>query len=101
VYAVGGVEGAQAVRDLPGKAGNQKGASILSSRYFALGDGKRVPLGAMVRAIRFAKAHPDRTFTRGLTTWWPVTGAEIVEEFRRGMNDRINQAIPCLQRGGQ
>ena len=60
---------------------------------------KRVPLGAYVVAIKIAKAHPDREFKTGLDTWWPTSGAEIVEQFRAGMHRRINQAIPAISRG--
>lgn len=55
---------------------------------------KRVCLGDYVRAIHRAKASPDQEFRHGLTTWWPVTGADVVAEFRAGMADRINRHIP-------
>lgn len=61
--------------------------------------GKAVPLGVYVKAIKHAKANPGRTFKCGLTTWWPTTGAEVLEQFREGMTQRINQAIPYCQRG--
>jgi hypothetical protein len=60
---------------------------------------RSVPLSAYLRAVRLAKANPDALFKTGLTTWWPTTGAEIVRQFRAGMNDRINDAIPYCQRG--
>jgi hypothetical protein len=60
---------------------------------------KRVSLSAYIKAIRAAKENPERTFTTGLTTWWPTTGAEVVDQFRKGMHDRINQAVPYTQRG--
>lgn len=63
--------------------------------------GKRVTLGTYVAAVKTAKAHPTRTFKTGLTTWWPTTGAEIVEQFRRGMVARINDGIPYSERGAQ
>ena len=46
-----------------------------------------------------AKANPDMTFKTGFTTWWPTTGAEVMDQFREGMMDRINQAIPYIERG--
>jgi hypothetical protein len=46
-----------------------------------------------------AKANPDMLFKTGFTTWWPTTGAEVTEQFREGMMDRINQAIPYSHRG--
>lgn len=60
---------------------------------------KAVPLGAYVKAVKVAKANPDMTFKTGLTTWWPTTGAEILEQFRAGMIDRINAAVPYSERG--
>ncbi len=63
--------------------------------------GRHVTLAAYLRAVRMAKANPDITFKTGFTTWWPTTGAEVMEQFREGMMDRINQAIPYRQRGGK
>ena len=60
---------------------------------------KKVPLRAYIEAIRSAKENPERTFTTGLTTWWPTTGAEIVNQFRKGMMERINDAVPYTERG--
>ena len=57
-----------------------------------------VPLAAYLRAVKLAKANPDVQFREGLTCWWPCTGADIVRQFRQGMHDRINQAIPYSQR---
>jgi hypothetical protein len=59
---------------------------------------KKVPLSAYIKAVRAAKENPERTFTTGLTTWWPTTGAEIVDQFRKGMMDRINEAVPYSER---
>lgn len=59
-----------------------------------------VPLGVYVAAIRRAKAAPDQEFKHGLSTWWPTSGAEILRQFRRGMHERINAAIPYSARGG-
>ncbi len=56
--------------------------------------GKTVSLRTYLDAIRTAKANPDKEYRHGLTTWWPVTGREIVNQFRRGVHDRINEAIP-------
>jgi hypothetical protein len=56
-----------------------------------LGNGKAVSIGAYVRAIQIAKANPSATFKHGLTGWWPVTGAEIVQQFSAGVQERINQ----------
>ena len=60
---------------------------------------KRVTLGQYVKAVKLAKAHPDVEFKHGLTCWYPCTGKEIVKQFLAGVNDRITQAIPYLERG--
>ena len=60
---------------------------------------RRVTIGQYVQAIRLAKANPDEEFTTGLTTWWPTTGAEIMQQFRTGLHDRINQTVPYIERG--
>jgi hypothetical protein len=60
---------------------------------------RTVSLAAYNQAVRLAKAFPTAMFKTGLTTWWPTTGAEIIKQFRQGMTDRINQAIPYSQRG--
>jgi len=62
---------------------------------------KVVPLGAYVQAVRIARANPQKMFSSGFTTWWPTTGAEIIEQFRQGMMQRINEAVPYIQRGLQ
>jgi len=62
---------------------------------------RTVSLAAYIQAVRLAKASPAAMFRTGLTTWWPTTGAEIMKQFRDGMTDRINQAIPYSQRGQQ
>jgi hypothetical protein len=62
---------------------------------------RRIPLAVYVVAIKAAKAHPDTEFRHGLTSWWPTTGREIVAQFREGMQERINQAIPYRRRGLQ
>lgn len=60
-------------------------------RVVTLGHGKQVKLRAYIAAVKKAKANPDARFNEGLTCWWPVTGAQIVGQFREGMHDRINQ----------
>jgi len=62
-------------------------------------DGKRIPLSVYVAGVKAAKANPDRMFKHGLTTWWETSGAEIMQQFRAGMMDRINQGIPYSNRG--
>jgi hypothetical protein len=60
---------------------------------------RHVTLRAYLQAVRLAKSNPTTTFKHGLTTWWPTTGAEVMRQFREGIWDRINQAIPYGQRG--
>lgn len=61
--------------------------------------GKRVSLGAYVRAVKLAKANPDAEFRHGLTCWWPCTGREVVRQFWEGVQDRINEGVPAARRG--
>jgi len=60
---------------------------------------KSVTLGQYVKAIKLAKANPDVEFKHGLTCWWSCTGRDIMRQFRNGVQDRINDAIPYSQRG--
>ncbi len=60
---------------------------------------RTVTLRDYVRAVRTAKANPAATFNHGFTTWCPTTGADIMRQFREGMTERINAAIPYSQRG--
>lgn len=60
---------------------------------------RTVTLAAYIQAVRLAKASPTAIFKTGLTTWWPTTVAEIMKQFRAGMSERINQAIPYSERG--
>jgi len=60
---------------------------------------RTVTLAAYLQAVRLAKANPTATFKHGFTTWWPTTGADIMLQFRKGVTDRINEAIPYYQRG--
>jgi len=69
------------------------------SRAVTLGDGRRVTLGSYVRVVKLAKANPNATFQRDLLDRWPAKGADIVRQFRRGMADRINDAISYSTRG--
>ena len=60
---------------------------------------RRVSLRTYVSGVKLAKANRDREFKEGLTCWWPCTGQDIVNQFWRGVEERINQAIPYTQRG--
>lgn len=61
--------------------------------------GKHIPLGIYLDGIRKAKANPETEFKHGLGSWWPTTGAEIMRQFRREIDDRINKAVPYNIRG--
>ena len=70
-----------------------------TQRYISLpAVNKRVSLTNYVKGIKLAKANPEVEFKHGLTCWWSCTGADIMQQFRNGMMDRINQAIPYSQR---
>lgn len=58
-----------------------------------------VSIKSYVRAVKMAKANPTVQFAQGLTCWWSCTGAEVMSQFRDGMNARINEGIPYCQRG--
>ena len=60
---------------------------------------RHVSLGEYVAAIKAAKANPEGVWPYGLTTWWRTTGAEIMQQFRRGMHERITEGIPYSKRG--
>lgn len=60
---------------------------------------RTVSLGAYVRAVKLAKAHPLTEFKQGLDSWWPTTGADILRQFHAAMHDRINQSVPYTNRG--
>jgi len=60
---------------------------------------RSVGLRAYIDGIRKAKANPDMEFKHGLTCWWSCTGGDIMRQFYCGVQDRINQAIPYIERG--
>lgn len=60
---------------------------------------RKVALGAYIAAVKTAKARPDQEFREGLTTWWPTTGRDILQQFFNGVQERINAGIPYSQRG--
>lgn len=68
-------------------------------RYISLpAIGKRVSLKNYVAGIKKAKSMPDAVFPYGLTCWWSCTGEQIMRQFRESIEDRINQAIPYIER---
>ena len=67
----------------------------------AVSERSPVRLGRYVAFVLAAKRSPAAEFKHGLDCWWPVTGAEIVKQFRSAMHERISQAIPYSARGVQ
>lgn len=59
--------------------------------YITLANDKKVFICDYVAGIKLAKTNPDAEFKYGLTTWWPVTGKEIMQQFRASVHDRINK----------
>lgn len=54
-------------------------------------NGRSIPATTYLAGIRLAKANPDRLFKQTLWGWWPGTGSEIVEQYRRDLHKRINE----------
>lgn len=60
---------------------------------------KRVSLKAYIAGVKLAKQNPDMIFKHGLSCWWACSGADIMRQFRAGINDRINNNISYVKRG--
>lgn len=60
---------------------------------------KTVSLGQYLAAVKLAKTNPEAEFKHGLTCWWPCTGKEILRQFFEGVQERINDAVPYIERG--
>ena len=60
---------------------------------------KHVTLGQYVKAVKLAIDNPKSEFKHGLTCWWPCKGADIQAQFLEGVQERISQGIPYIQRG--
>lgn len=58
-------------------------------RYFKTPEGRPVGIRKMAQALRVIRAAPDREYPGW--DWFPVPGHFILQEFRRGLHDRINQ----------
>ncbi len=71
------------------------------SRYVTLAGGQRCSLRVYIDGVRTAITNPDLVYPRGLSTESECTGSQIRRQFRRAMNDRINQRIPYRQRGSK
>lgn len=64
-------------------------------RVIGLSDNRVVHLGAYVDAwARVLTAPAGTEFAQSLTSRWPATREEILEQFRDGLHDRINRRDP-------
>lgn len=68
----------------------------MSTRYVTLGDGRKIKLGAYVRAWQACRSLPAKTpIGRGIDGWNQSAG-EALRALRCGMDDRINRHIPSF-----
>lgn len=72
-------------------------------RYVTLPSGRRVTLGAYVRAWKRARAiaaaDPDAWVPNAWGDGFGYPISAILRTFQAGMHDRINQAVPASERG--
>jgi hypothetical protein len=72
-------------------------------RYVTLPSGRRVTLGAYVRAwkraLAIAAGDPDAWVPNAYGDGFGYPISAILRTFREGMHDRINQAVPASERG--
>lgn len=53
---------------------------------------KRISITTYVNAWKIVRSNPlDTMYKDSLTTWWPVSGKDIIQQYRDGIHDRINQ----------
>lgn len=57
-------------------------------RYFVTPIGRRVSPKRMGEALRIMRANPDGEYAGW--NWFPTSGAAIIRDVRRGIDDRIN-----------
>lgn len=55
-----------------------------------LPSGRLVTFGAYVRAFKAVKALPERATVNGWQ-WFPVEARDVVRDYRRAIDDRVNQ----------
>lgn len=75
---------------------------MIPRKVVTIGDGRRIPLAVYVAAWRRVRAAPPDTRFRGSPCGWSgveETAAEILRQFRAGMDDRINRHMPWHGRG--
>ncbi len=66
---------------------------------FCPGPGKYLTLAQYCTVVRAAKEHPAQEYPTTFCSWAGGTGADIVQEFRKGLADRINAHLPWYGRG--
>lgn len=76
----------------------------MTARAVTLGDGRRMPLGAYVSAWRAVLAAPMDCRFKGSPSdprGWrgSYSRAELLQEFRAGLHDRINRHLPGFGHG--
>ncbi len=59
---------------------------------------RNVSLKQYIAAVKLAKANPTARFKHGFTCWWSCTGKDVMRQFFEGVQDRINQAVPYVDR---
>lgn len=58
-------------------------------KYFVTPSGRPVSIKTMANALRVIRSNPSADYPGW--EWYPVTGWHILNDFRNGLNDRINQ----------
>lgn len=71
--------------------------SLRNAYAFCLPNGKVVSLAAYLFAWRVVKQDPDVSYSGFFDE--PRPAREILAEFRRGVNDRINRKLPWWNQG--
>jgi hypothetical protein len=63
----------------------------MTQRYVTLGDGRKIGLGAYVRAWTQCLALPPQTWIGKGVDGWGQTAREALADLRAGLEDRINR----------
>jgi len=58
---------------------------------FLTPEGRFVPIKVMAKALREIRKNPDADYHGW--NWFPTPGHFIINEFRRGLHDRINRRV--------
>jgi hypothetical protein len=65
----------------------------MTSHYITIhsgsGSDKKVSVANYIKAIRFAKSHPEQMFNEGLCQWFPVSGKEIYRDYVKSIYERM------------